>query len=1388
MINKQYKLRLDLKFKCHNSKMKFDEFDKNTSDFYINLTKDNEVIDIDNAILTLVALKPDGTTESQFLKVKENKVYCNLKESMKDVVGEYSCMAMLTLKDKVIIVEQPISYTINENKLLRALNREVEGTERFSLLTDMLSRLSDIENSEKIRISNESDRLLLQKTLEDLIKEIEEAELDRKNHEVLREKTHQKLKEEIKKSETINANTEATNNVAKELIDSVNITHEEIKKTNKDTKAVLESTREFENEARENEEDRQKLYGNAQITLKELKNSEVVRERNENTRISNEEARKLKISNFETRYNNLIEITETLKSELSELNSQSETNEANRVDAENLRNQRYEEFETAYNSLIYDIQSQLENTNTVKANLISKVNNAKDDMTLTVQTALDNLTKKVDSKIVEVNNAKNEMIRQANDTVAKANQSIGQVNAISNKANETNSKVNEALVKTTKCIDDVNKTKDDLVNQFNALAPSEQSNAEVQLARTDIAGKTHNSLQERLIADNKMQNMLFEEVEGSYITTETVPSNIQEVEIFGNTYQDPNTLEIFSIGKEIEGTSGVKIDISSCNKNLFDKAILANIDLKNNSIVEKDGRSECLKSTIPATLHNFDVCRHKFKESTSYSIQFDMLYERTLEDGKAQGLVIGIYYTDGTGMTVYPSTSYNNWLTAKATSSANKTIQRISFSYGVNTLTYLDLDTLQIEENAQSTEYVKHEEDNKEIILPCKLDGFESSKDRFYYDGSEWIIEKNNNFKIIDGSETWIISKTKENTILFALDDTTNTSLTKDLPQSEINCIGNKVKSYTLNNLWNIDKEGIALGGSVYVLRVAVNKSKLSTLDADGFKKLLKQWYDEGNPLTICYKSESQIIHTGYTDPNLLSLRTFEDKTHIYFADDTGEEGTIKCKVPKSLGASVSANAKQIEGVTQELENVKSLVDTVGTMEISSDTGFVTIDNTIDGYIDDVEVRGKSLVNLLKPTAMLNSEWVQMNQTLRTITNTKITVINNTDRVIRIQTSNIDGSYKSSQNIQPNSNIFINIDELTKFRMIQAHSSEGWEITNETIDVLKNSVMILEGDHTNNPPSYFEGIMSVGQDKEIEVLSCNENLFDINNLISGSVQTGDGMDVDDVTKCKTDFTKLPIGTYSLSKNTEEWSTCLAYDEYKRYIGTLFNNRNKENTFTINNTHKYIRFKFDYTLEYATTDNIQLEKGSNTSSYTHHQSNKRTLLKPIIGEDRSIIYEPIVMRGVWDGDICKYADIVKEVNNKYYLTENCGEREYQEGDENNPDLLTDMTRTVYKLDTPIITELPYDLNLRTFANQSNFIVNAGAINPILKFNIKNCLANTVKSLMNKVQVIEESFNKIVIEGFRKVLAGDMQSLAYMVYDMKKVEQEETNKLIEYLPAE
>ena len=70
-MDRKYNLRLDLQFRCNNSVMKFRQSDNKTSDFFMRITSGGELFNIDNAIALLAIIKPDDTSQAQFLEIKE---------------------------------------------------------------------------------------------------------------------------------------------------------------------------------------------------------------------------------------------------------------------------------------------------------------------------------------------------------------------------------------------------------------------------------------------------------------------------------------------------------------------------------------------------------------------------------------------------------------------------------------------------------------------------------------------------------------------------------------------------------------------------------------------------------------------------------------------------------------------------------------------------------------------------------------------------------------------------------------------------------------------------------------------------------------------------------------------------------------------------------------------------------------------------------------------------------------------------------------------------------------------------------------------------------------------------------------------------------------------
>ena len=70
----------------------------------------------------------------------------------------------------------------------------------------------------------------------------------------------------------------------------------------------------------------------------------------------------------------------------------------------------------------------------------------------------------------------------------------------------------------------------------------------------------------------------------------------------------------------------------------------------------------------------------------------------------------------------------------------------------------------------------------------------------------------------------------------------------------------------------------------------------------------------------------------------------------------------------------------------------------------------------------------------------------------------------------------------------------------------------------------------------------------------------------------------------------------------------------------------------------------------------------------------------------------------------------------------------------------------------------------NLDLITYPNETNLIVNSGTIQPKITLKVLSNVSNVVKLLQEKVSILENKF----IKGLQQVLAGDMMSLAHLLY--------------------
>ena len=529
-MNKEYKIKLDLNKKLYNKKMAFNQFDENVNDFYIEVTKNNEVVkDLDKSIITLVAIKPNNTVDAQFIEVKEGQIYADLKPSMCDLVGNYQAKAMIVL-DGEIVTTDTINYSVNEDKIISRLNDDVVSDERFTLFTDALARLSTIEISEEQRVINEAERILSEENRKIEEAKRVEAELVRQHEEADRAK--------------YDATRESNENIRKQnesirLANETNRIDEEAKRVEEENKRKLaEEERNANYNFMTEDEERRRSEANAH------KEAEVLRVQAENNRVNEEAKRRTTEQARVSAENTRVDNENTRKA--NEVTRQ--TNETQRVEAETQRQNRY-------NSFISDAEANANNFENYTNNAKVKEEERK--------------ANELDRKSQEDRRVSNENERLANEETRKANEVVREENEISrqgifeNKVDEVDKKIVELNTTKDNFVSSINTKVDNKISEldtaksdmtttvtnkvnevetrFNRLTSQQQQSSEVIDARD---GET--SLKARLDRDIEKANKELDKIkklEESTVSTVETESDFTTVEATSNGYFEDVKLE-----------------------------------------------------------------------------------------------------------------------------------------------------------------------------------------------------------------------------------------------------------------------------------------------------------------------------------------------------------------------------------------------------------------------------------------------------------------------------------------------------------------------------------------------------------------------------------------------------------------------------------------------------------------------------------------------------------------------------------------------------------------------------------------------------------------------------------------------------------------------------
>ena len=244
-----------------------------------------------------------------------------------------------------------------------------------------------------------------------------------------------------------------------------------------------------------------------------------------------------------------------------------------------------------------------------------------------------------------------------------------------------------------------------------------------------------------------------------------------------------------------------------------------------------------------------------------------------------------------------------------------------------------------------------------------------------------------------------------------------------------------------------------------------------------------------------------------------------------------------------------------------------------------SGTSF-TINGTSEGAIKSAILKGNTLVNLCDKTKSVFSLDGNKNLWQNVLFNTnptQLTVINHTDKVIKFTLHNrTTDNWVSTTGVEANSKSLVNCGTNNYLKDLYGAYNDGWSNTEEDRNILKDGILILEGDYTNVNIPYFEGMQSV----KMPVLTTTNGSANILigsqlNDMTGEIETSPYGN-----KMIEDYILIPNADITMS--SAQWLKVFFYDENKVYIsntGGGYIDSYVLNSSTIPTNAKYFRYHY-----------------------------------------------------------------------------------------------------------------------------------------------------------------------------------------------------------------
>lgn len=867
----------------------------------------------------------------------------------------------------------------------------------------------------------------------------------------------------------------------------------------------------------------------------------------------------------------------------------------------------------------------------------------------------------------------------------------------------------------------------------------------------------------------------------------TLDGYAKDVEILGNTTQDSENLaDIRSVGDTVEGQELYEIPVLSRGKNLFNGKWERGYALNLEPSSPLYGKTQVGE--------NYSTTQDFIKVSPNETYYFT--------DTTAQRWVV---FYDKDKKPISHDQRWTNCVTPNNTAY----IKFYDHNTRVDAFPNYSVSTI-------DNVYEPYVEDKLTILSPTPLEKVGDVADRIICKDGVWGVEKN--IKTVYTKEFANVSiyEDKKDTYLWKVYiDTKNTNVMSNFaPTGTLFTEPTQTQVVIYDH--TVKRE----------LRLAFKKSDFPNFsDVSNVREYLRD-----NDKYIKIVQDAQFIPLPHSQQ--IKLRTFANKTNISFGCEI--EGTIKAQVPKSLGATVNTHTEQINNLNKELDRVKKLEEsTVST--VTTESGFTTVEATSNGYFEDVKLQGKTLVNLALPG--INPIYFNINM-FKTPCEYTVAITFDSNKSCTLWVEQVD-TWKyvyRNDSVQQGGNYVVFKFNSTDFDLTKsfALSNRVSGVYDSTVVYSNIKMVILEGDHTQNPPSYFEGLKSVGQSATISEDEVDEivvssvkgdgNLFD-GQLEEVSIETTYNGKFGQLIPSSSDFcshTKpfmiKPNTTYVVGINdTTRQALCFMYDYNMNPLNFEYGNGSKE--FTTPSNARYCRVRFGLILTEAMNYEMYLIEKDSTD--LTHQSDKKRLLyynnetqtweKPILREwdsiekhaDGKYYYHQrsaeVVLNGsdenwvknlnistdtyvvmhlqhqqikpsnsrldvicdklvVWDYEVAsgecisKYAngtEIVIRISTSKLSTQDVqGFKQW---------LQANNVTVVYQLAQEKVYECT-NIDLITYANETNYVVESGAISPKTTLKVHNNISNVVSLLQKKVSLLESNITSYMITQNRLQLAS------------------------------